>query len=102
MRARVYLSMVPSEYGKALAAAEEVIKSVVYSLYSNSEWVDSWTSQFGSESIFELGVYSSEADLGNGSPGIYLRRQGYGSSSAIGQFMASDYFLDRLDRKSGV
>jgi len=100
MRARVYLSMGPSEYGKALAAAEEVIESKVYSLYSNSEWVDSWTSQFGSESIFELGVYPSEADLGNGSPGIYLRRQGHGSSSAIGQFMASDYFLDRLGQDS--
>src|SRR5690625_3102910 len=100
MRARVYLSMGPSEYGKALAAAEEVIESKVYSLYSNNEWVDSWTSQFGSESIFELGVYPSEADLGNGSPGIYLRRQGHGSSSAIGQFMASDYFLDRLGQDS--
>src|SRR5690625_2043261 len=82
MRERVYLSMGPSEYGKALAAAEEVIKSDVYSLYSNSEWVESWTNQFGSESIFELAVYPSEGDLGNSSPGIYLRRREHGSASA--------------------
>lgn len=96
MRARVYLSMGPDNYSQALAAAEEVIDSSPYQLYSNSEWVESWMNQFGSESIFELGVFPSEGDLGNSSPGIYLRRQGHGSASAIGQFMASDYYLDRL------
>lgn len=96
MKARVYLTMGPSSYGDALSAAQEIINSNVYSLYSNSDWTASWARQFGSESIFELGVFPSEGDQGNGSLSIYYRRQGHGSASAIGQFMASDYFLNRL------
>ncbi len=96
MKARVYLSMGPSEYGKALTAAEEVINSPNYSLYSNTEWVDSWKSQFGKESIFELAMYPSEGDLGTGSLSFYLRRKAHGSASASGQFVASDYYLNRL------
>lgn len=95
MQARVYLNM--ENYPDALSAAQEIIDSGVYSLYSNSEWVDSWTQQFGSESIFELAVLPSEADLGNSSLSVYLRRAGHQSSSAIGQFIASDYYLNRLD-----
>lgn len=94
IQARVYLNM--EQYPAALSAAEEIINSGVYSLYSNSEWVDSWTSQFASESIFELAILPSEADLGNGSLSVYLRRLGHQSASAIGQFIASDYYLDRL------
>lgn len=94
MQARVYLNM--QQYPAALSAAQEIIDSEVYSLYSNTAWVDSWTAQFASESIFELAILPSEADLGNSSLSIYLRRQGYGSSSAGGQFIASDYYLNRL------
>ena len=94
MQARVNLNM--EQYPAALSAAQEIIDSGVYSLYSNSEWVDSWTTQFGSESIFELAMIPSEGDLGNSSLSIYLRRMGYGSSSAGGQFIASDYYLNRL------
>lgn len=94
MQARVYLSM--ANYPEALAAAEEVIDSGTYQLYSNSEWVDSWTKQFGSESIFELGIVPNENDRGNSSLSIYFRKQYYGSSSAGGQYFGSDYFLDRL------
>lgn len=94
IQARVYLSM--ADYPNALAAAQEVINSGAYDLYSNSEWVDSWTKQFGKESIFELAIVPNEADLGNSSLSIYLRRLGQGSPSAIGQFIASDYYLDRL------
>lgn len=94
MQARVYLNM--ENYPAALVAAQGVINSGVYSLYSNTEWVDSWTQQFGSESIFELAILPSEADLGNSSLSVYLRRQGHQSSSAIGQFIASDYYLNRL------
>lgn len=96
IKARVYLTMGTANYGKALAAAEEVINSTNYSLYSNTEWVNSWKSQFGKESIFELAMYPSEGDLGNSSLSIYLRRHSHGSSSAIGQFIASDYYLNRL------
>lgn len=96
MRARVNLTMGPSRYAEALAAAEEVIKSNVYTPYSNANWVESWSKQFQSESIFELAVFPNEADLANGSPGMYLRRAAHGGTGALGQFMASDYFLNRL------
>lgn len=95
MQARVYLYM--QDYANALKAAEEVINATsLYSLYSNAAWVDSWKTQFGSESIFELGVFPAEGDLGTSSLGFYLRRRGHGSGSALGWFMASDYYLNRL------
>ncbi|HEY1005904.1 MAG TPA: RagB/SusD family nutrient uptake outer membrane protein [Sphingobacteriaceae bacterium] len=94
MQARVYLYM--KDYANALKAAEEIINSKVYTPYSNEDWVNSWKTQFGSESVFELAMTPTENDLGNGSLSIYMRRKGHGSSSALGMFMASDYFLDRL------
>ena len=94
IQARVYLNM--EKYAEALAAAQEIINSNVYKLYSNADWVNSWKTQFGSESIFELGIFPSESDLGSGSLSFYLRRKGHGSGNALGFFMASDYFLDRL------
>ncbi|MGN6297608.1 MAG: RagB/SusD family nutrient uptake outer membrane protein [Ginsengibacter sp.] len=93
LQAKVNLYM--EKYAEALAAAETVINDGVYKLYSNNEWVDSWKTQFGSESIFELGMYPTN-DLGTASLGFYLRRKGHGSTSAAGWFMASDYFLERL------
>ncbi|MGV3529924.1 MAG: RagB/SusD family nutrient uptake outer membrane protein [Flavisolibacter sp.] len=94
IQARVYLNM--EKYAEALAAAQEIINSNVYKLYSNADWVNSWKTQFGSESIFELGIFPSESDLGSSSLSFYLRRKGHGSGGALGFFMASDYFLDRL------
>lgn len=96
LQARVYLTM--ANYPEALAAAEEVINTGPYQLYSNSAWVGSWASQFGSESIFELGIIPNENDHGNGSLSIYFRKQYYGSSSANGQYFASDYYLDKLEQ----
>lgn len=95
MQARVYLYM--QDYTNALKAAEEVITSNVYTLYSNAAWVDSWKTQYGSESIFEIGVYPLEGDLGVGSIGAYLRRKGDGGSTILGWYIASDYFLTRLN-----
>jgi len=94
MQARVYLYM--ENYSAALSAAEEIIDNGPYDLYTNGEWVNSWATQFGKESIFELAIYPSEADLGTASLGFYLRRLSHGSSNAMGWFMASDYFLNRL------
>jgi hypothetical protein len=93
LQAKVNLYM--EKYQDALTAAETVINDQVYQLYSNAEWVGSWKTQFGSESIFELGIYPTN-DLGTASLGYYLRRKYHGSTSAAGWFMASDYFLDRL------
>ena len=94
LQARVYLNM--GHHAEALAAAEEIINDGVYRLYSNEEWVESWTKQFGDESIFELGIFPNEGDLGSASLGFYLRRRAHGAPTAAGWFMASDYFLDRL------
>ena len=93
LQAKVNLYM--GKNAEALAAAQEVMKGP-YSLYSNANWVGSWATQFGSESIFELAIVPLESDLGNASLSFYLRRKSHGSSSAAGWFMASDYFLNRL------
>lgn len=93
IEARVHMFM--DNFSSALTAAEEVISSGKYTLYDNDKWVDSWSSEFGSESIFELAIYPAEADLGNSSLGYYLLRLNI-VSGAAGWFMASDYFLERL------
>ncbi len=94
MQARVNLTM--GKKTEALTAAKEVINFGPYVLYSNTNWVGSWKTQFGSESIFELGIFPSEGDLTTGSLSFYLRRKGHVSGSALGWFMASDYYLARL------
>lgn len=93
LQAKVNLYM--EKYPEALTAAQTVISSNVYKPYANADWVGSWTTQFGTESIFEISMDLIN-DLGNGSLGFYLRRKSHGSSSAAGWFMASDYFLARL------
>lgn len=93
IQARVNLFM--ENYDAALIAAETIIKKGPYELYSNEEWVDSWKHEYGSESIFEIAMYPDESDLGTGSLGFYLMRSGK-KKSAMGWFMASDYFLTRL------
>lgn len=92
-QARVKLYM--EDYDGALSAAEEVINSGVFTLYTPANWVASWKRQFGTESIFELGVYPNEGDLDTSSLGFYLMREGQ-KKGAAGWFMASDYFLTRL------
>jgi hypothetical protein len=94
LQARVYLYM--KDYVNALKYAEEIISSNVYTLYTNANWVDSWKTQFGSESIFEIGIYALEGDLGANSLGAYHRKKGDGGSTILGWFIASDYFLNRL------
>jgi hypothetical protein len=93
-QARVYLYM--KDYTNALKSAEEIITSNVYSLYTNAAWVDSWKGQYGTESIYELGIYPLEGDLGVNSLGAYHRKKGDGGSTILGWFIASDYFLNRL------
>ncbi|MHC1689513.1 MAG: RagB/SusD family nutrient uptake outer membrane protein [Bacteroidales bacterium] len=93
IQAKVNLAM--GKYPEALAAAEAVITPAKYTLYANDKWVKSWSTQFDTESIFELAVYPSEADLLTSSLGYYLLRNGK-ISGAMGWFMASDYYLNRL------
>ena len=94
--ARAYLYM--ENWGGALAAAEEIINSKVYTLYTNANWVSSWTAQYNTESIFELAMLQGESDLEEGSLSFYLRRLGHGSTSAMGWFMASDYWIQRMSQ----
>jgi len=61
------------------------------------EWISSWSTEFASESIFEIGVNVQEADLGTSSLGYYLLRNGK-VKGAMGWFMASDYYLSRLNQ----
>ena len=94
LQARVYLYM--ENFKDAYEAAEDVIENGPYSLYKNSEWVDSWSSKKGSESIYQLTVLATEFELTTGSlGGVYSRNADY-KSSVPGNFVASDYFLARL------
>lgn len=94
LQARVRLYM--EDYSGALAAAKEIIESGKYQLYTPANWVDSWSTQFGSESIFEIGMTAEEDDLGTSSLGYYFMRYGQ-KKNAMGWFLASDYFLERLN-----
>ncbi|WP_114790144.1 RagB/SusD family nutrient uptake outer membrane protein [Niabella yanshanensis] len=94
IQARVYLTM--GDLPAALTAAEDVINNGGYTLYNRTNWVSSWATQFGSESIFELGIFPNEGDLTTASLSFYLRRRAHGNSAALGFFGASDYFLNRL------
>lgn len=92
LQSRVYLTM--GDFDKAFAAAEEVITTGGYSLYSNTEWASSWATQFGKESIFELMLAKDQGDLGSGSLGFYYLKNK--DNNALGNFSASDYFVNRL------
>ncbi|MBQ7017846.1 MAG: RagB/SusD family nutrient uptake outer membrane protein [Bacteroidales bacterium] len=94
LAARVYLTM--GDYANALSAAEEVINSGKYELYENDEWVDSWSKQFGSESIFELHMLVNEGNLTTSSIGAMYSRIKHYSSKVGGYFGASDYWLERM------
>lgn len=97
LQARVYLYM--KDYPNALKAAEDIITSTVYpasALYTNANWVASWATRNGSESIFELGVFPDQGDLGTASLGAYTRNKGHGSTAILGYYYASTPFLNRL------
>lgn len=93
--ARMYMHM--QKYEQALAVAEDIIKNSPYSLYSNSEWADSWKTKWAKESIIEFGVMDDEADYGNSALGMLFRAaRDQGNSRILGNFVASDQFLARL------
>lgn len=90
-RAKLYME----DYVGALAAAKEIIESGKYDLYEPDEWVAGWGKQFDKESIFELAMTVEEADLGTASLGFFYMKKGL-LKNAMGWFLASDYFLNRL------
>ncbi|MGO3654929.1 MAG: RagB/SusD family nutrient uptake outer membrane protein [Sphingobacterium sp.] len=91
---RVYMTM--ANFDDAFLAAQEVIEAGLYTLYSNQNWVDSWKTQYGTESIFEITLAKDQGDLGSGALGFYYLRSG--ENNALGNFTASDYFLERLEQ----
>lgn len=90
--AKVALYM--GNYDAALTAAKEVIESGKYKLYEPEEWCEAWSRQYGSESVFEIGI-DTKTDLEKASLGYYYMRYGQ-KKGAMGWFLASDYFLTRL------
>ena len=94
IQARVDMEM--GKYAEALAICKEIIKDGDYSLYSNSEWVDSWKKQFGSESIIEFAVNINEADHGSSCLGETISREGDCDGDSDGLFVASDFWLARM------
>ncbi len=96
LQARVYLYM--DNKASALTAAEEVIgATTLFSLYANDKWTDSWKSQYGAESIFEIAITPLENDLAGSSLGVYQRNKNVGTTSALGFFYASTGFLAKLN-----
>lgn len=94
IKARALMDM--QNYSGALSAAEEIINSGVYTLYTPAQWVASWGKEFGSESILELGMYVNEGDLGSTSDigAQFILGGGNGKNNQI--FMASNYYLNLL------
>lgn len=92
--ARVYLYK--GDYDNAFIQAKDVITAPGYTLYSPSNWVASWKSTFGSESIFELAITKSDAtDQGNGSLTSFYAPMYYSSSFLAGA-VASNQYLNLL------
>lgn len=92
LQAKVKLYM--DDYAGALDAAEEVMESGKFELYKPEAWCDSWAREYGSESIFEIGI-DTQSDLQQTSLGYYYMRAAQ-KKNAMGWFLASDYFLNRL------
>lgn len=90
---KVYMYM--DNFSEALKVAESIITSGKYELYTPAKWVESWTKEYGSESIFELNIKAGENDPGDSSLGAYYRRRAHGISAG-GVFLASKYWLDLM------
>jgi len=97
MQARVHLQM--QNYSAALTAAEEIINSGRFTLYTNDNWVSSWSRQYQSESIFELNISPTEGDGGRGGSlgSLIALTEDYSGLTAWNYYLASDDFLARIE-----
>ena len=90
LRARVYLYMDNcggTDYNSlALKDAEEVINSTEYSLYEREDYAGAWSSEYTSESIFEIQVTSLYNPQRN-SLGYYTHAAGYGEAGLSQDFI---------------
>lgn len=92
--ARVYLYK--GDWDNAYTLAQDVINNGGYTPYTAANWVDSWSKQGGSESIFEIIISPSENDLGRNSPRGYLAPRNGSGRNDLGPMMVSDQFLPLL------
>jgi len=90
------VNLYKGDWDQAYTLAKDVIDNGGYSLYTPANWAASWKSQFGSESIFELYVVNTEADLGNSSPRSFLTPM-YVNTSYLAGAVCSDLYLNRLN-----
>lgn len=97
IQSRVYLTM--DDFDNAYSTAKEIINSNAYTLYDNDKWYSSWSSMFGTESIFELAIYEGEADLGTASLGYYYmgRTGGQGGNFYISEDLKNSLFAEPND-----
>ena len=96
LQARVYLYM--QNWSSALTAAETVIEKGGYTLYTNENWLSSWSKQYQSESIFELNISTTEGNLTTGSLGsMIVWNKSYPSVTSWSYYFASDSFLALLE-----
>lgn len=79
LHAKVALYM--EDWTTAEQLATEVIESGNYTLYDATTWVDSWNSDFNSESIFEV-VNTPVDNPGTNSIGYFFLQDGYGDGLA--------------------
>ena len=91
LRARVYLYMDNNggtDYNSfALQDAEKVIASGPYSLYERDDYAGAWSSEYTSESIFEIQVTSLYNPQRN-SLGYYTHSDGYGEAGLSQNFVS--------------
>jgi len=85
LKARVALTM--AEYSTAKALAVEVINSGRYSLVSNANYVNSWTTIPSSESIFTL-IFTNNDYGATGALGYIYLQAGYGDLRVPAAFKA--------------
>jgi hypothetical protein len=92
---RIYLYK--GDWENAYSTAKDVIENGGYTAYTAANWVESWSKQFGSESIFELFVVPSESDLTTSSLRAYLAPRNT-TRKDLGPMMVSDQFLDMFNQ----
>ena len=96
MQARVNLYM--QNWSAALTAAETVIEKGGYTLYTNDNWLSSWSRQYQTESIFELNISPTEGNLTTGSHGaMIVWTKIYPNVTSWSYYLASDSFLALLE-----
>lgn len=92
--ARVYLTK--GDYDNAYTTATSMLTGSPYTLYTNAQWVSSWATAYGAESIFEIAMSTNDGTgLGNSSLTSFYAPMYYNSAYLAGG-VASTIFLNLL------